>query len=146
MLILEKRFQNDLTIRLSGTLLGTGPMLTPPISESYWTYRVQLGYGQAIVGFPKFDTIGIGFAVEEDWNTNFPYWCSVEDIFNHISHNKGHEEISDPDCREAIRMIIRAAVEDRGKPSDSRLETELGPEYRAAMKEFHPERREHNDH
>lgn len=47
MLILEKRFQNDLTLRLSGALLGTG-MITPPISKSYWTYRVQLGYGQAI--------------------------------------------------------------------------------------------------
>jgi hypothetical protein len=35
-------------------------MLTPLIDEDYWAYRVQLSDEQAIVGFPKFGTVGIG--------------------------------------------------------------------------------------
>lgn len=136
MLELETRTQKDLTPQIGMAAF------TPPISESYWAYRVKLSNRQSVIGFPKFGTIGIGFAVEdEDWNTNLPYWCSVEEIFNHISHNKGSDEIPDSDCREAIRMIIRAAVRDRGHSANSRPQAELGPEYRAAMGEFHADQR-----
>jgi hypothetical protein len=83
-----------------------GPaMLTPPIDEDYWTYRVKVSETQAIVGFPKFATIGIGFAVEEDWNTNLPYTCDAVQIYDHIAHNKGDDAISREDCIAAIRMI-----------------------------------------
>ena len=30
---------------------------------------VRLSDAQAILGFPKYLTIGIGFAIEDDWNT-----------------------------------------------------------------------------
>lgn len=75
-----------------------------------WQFRVRVGDGQAIVGFPKFFTIGIGFAREEDWNTNFPYTCTAEEIYNHIKHNKGDNSISDEDCLTAVRMVQEAAV------------------------------------
>lgn len=91
-------------------------MVTPPIDEDYWSYRVKLGdNGQAIVGFPKFSTIGIGFAIEEDWNSNLPYPVDAEQIFEHIAHNKGDDSISDADCIEAIRLIQAAVREDRDR-------------------------------
>jgi len=39
-------------------------MFTPPVGEDYWLFRVKLFKDQAIIGFPKFGTIGIGFAIE----------------------------------------------------------------------------------
>src|SRR5260221_8530024 len=63
----------------------------------------------AIVGFPKFGTIGIGFAQEEDWNTNLPYTCPTQQIYDHIKHNKKYDEIADDTCVEAIRLIQEAA-------------------------------------
>lgn len=86
-----------------------GIMMTPLLDENYWSYRVKLSDEQAVLGFPKFHTIGIGFAVEEDWNTNLPYTSETEDIFRHIAHNKGDDSISDDDVREAIRMVREAA-------------------------------------
>lgn len=106
-LSLEKKSQQDGTVRV-GVMA-----LTPMVDEGYWTYRVQLSDKQAIVGFPKFSTIGIGFAVEEDWNTNFPYTCGTEEIYEHIAENKGDDSISREDCIAAIRMIQDAATADR---------------------------------
>lgn len=80
-------------------------VITPPISDSYWWLRVELSPAQAIVAFPKFGTIGIGFQREEDWNTNLPYGCTAEKIYAHISHNKGDETISAADCIAAIQLI-----------------------------------------
>lgn len=103
-LVLEVRDQQDKTANI-------GPFaLTPPIDESYWAYRVRLADEQAIVGFPKFSTIGIGFAQEEDWNTNLPYTCSAEQIYEHIEHNKADDSISREDCITAIRMIQDAVA------------------------------------
>jgi hypothetical protein len=91
-----------------------GLMLTPRLSEDYWAYRVLLSESQAIVGFPKFFTIGIGFAVEdEDWNTNLPYTCGAVEIYEHIEENKGDDSISREDCIRAIEMVQEAARRDR---------------------------------
>src|SRR5258707_9591791 len=84
---------------------GAAIMITPPLDEDYWLFRVKLAEDQAIVGFPKFGTVGIGFAQEEDWNTNLPYTCNTQQIYDHIKHNKAHDEITDEDCLEAIRLI-----------------------------------------
>ena len=106
-LVLETRFQANISSEV-------GPfIMTPPISEDYWEYRVRLTKTQAIVGFPKFFTIGIGFSVEEDWNTNLPFTCDTEKIFQHIKHNKGDDSIPDDDVRAAIRMVQDAAAADR---------------------------------
>ena len=104
-LTLERKDQPNKTAHIGGL------MLTPAIDEDYWLFRVRLSDAQAIVGFPKFFTIGIGFAQEEDWNTNFPYTCETEEIFQHIAHNKGDDSISDDDCRRAIEMVRAAAAE-----------------------------------
>lgn len=107
-LSLERRHQEDRTPTFGGL------MLTPRLGGDYWAYRVLLSPSQAIVGFPKFNTIGIGFALEdEDWNTNLPYRCDAEEIFQHIKHNKGDEAIADDDVREAIRLVKEAATVDR---------------------------------
>jgi hypothetical protein len=103
---LERRDQADKTTHFGGM------MLTPAIDQDYWTYRVLLSPSQAIVGFPKFFTTGIGFAIEDDWNTNLPYTSDTEEIFRHIAHNKGDDSISDDDVREAIRMVREAAAAD----------------------------------
>ena len=80
-LTLERRTQIDHTPRVGAVLI------TPPINEDYWAYRVKLNDRQAVVGFPKFGTIGIGFAVEDDWNTNLPYTCQTIEIVSHLWHN-----------------------------------------------------------
>lgn len=110
-LILETKTQDpEEVIQLGGRGII---MMTPPIDEEYWAYRVRLSDTQAIVGFSKFSTIGIGFAEEEDWNTNLPYSVSAEGIFDHIKHNKGDDDILDEDCITAIQMIIDAATKDK---------------------------------
>jgi hypothetical protein len=107
-LVLERKQQPDETVVI-------GPaILTPPIDEEYWEYRVVVSEGQAIVGFPKFGTIGIGFAVEDDWNTNLPYTCTTAQIFKHIKRNKGDASIPDLRCVLAIGLIQAAAITDRG--------------------------------
>lgn len=107
----QRRAQADKTPKFRGQ--GMTLVITPPISEDYWTYRVQLSPKQAVVGFPKFSTIGIGFAVEEDWNTNLPYTSSAEEIYEHIKHNKGDRAITKAACLDAIRRIQEAAASDR---------------------------------
>lgn len=82
----------------SGGILSPRVAMTPVIDENYWSYRVRLSQSQAIVGFPKFWTVGIGFACETDWNTNLPYTEDAEAIYDHISHNKGDDTIRRADC------------------------------------------------
>ncbi len=91
-------------------LKGTGIIITPPIGEDYWLFRVAVSKKQALVGFPKFFTIGIGFQKEEDWNTNLPYTQPAESIFLHIAHNKKDNSISGQVCIDAIQLIKEAAV------------------------------------
>ena len=95
---------NSNVVRDNGNL-GNGIAITPPIDEDYWMMRVPLSGNQAIVCFPKFFTVGIGFQNEEDWNTNLPYTCEAEEIFAHIAHNKGDKNISDADCIKAIQIL-----------------------------------------
>jgi hypothetical protein len=107
-LVLERRDQENRTPFI-GNL-----MLTPSLGEDYWAYRVRVGVGQAIVAFPKFMTIGVGFAVEAaDWNTNLPWTCGTKEIFDHIAHNKGDDTIADEDCIKAIELIQAAIREDQ---------------------------------
>lgn len=97
---------ND-TIKLSK---GMVLLFTPkPGTDNSWLFRVQLSKNQAIVGFPKFMLIGIGFYKEKDYNTNLPYTCSPEKIFNHIKDNKGSKKISDSDCITAIKNGFRCS-------------------------------------
>lgn len=122
-LVLEIKDQKDGTVILEGESIDPvtkkkkiGTMLmTPAIDESYWTYRVRLSDKQAIVGFPKFSTIGIGSSSEDDWNTNLPYTSPAEEIFEHIKHNKGDDGISNMSCVDAIRMIQQAVKKANGE-------------------------------
>jgi hypothetical protein len=98
-------------------LNNTLVMFTPPIGEDFWIMRVPLTDKQAIVTFPKFGTYGIGFQVEEDWNTNLPYTCDKEEIYNHIEYNKGDDSISKEDCINAIDLLQKALKEYLGKVS-----------------------------
>ena len=102
----QKLVRSNDTFKVGGGTI----MMTPSIDEDYWTVRVPLTKTQAIVGFPKFFTIGIGFAQEVDWNTNLPYQSEAEEIYNHIEHNKKFKTISKEDCIKAIKMI-QVAVE-----------------------------------
>lgn len=112
-LILERKTQHD-----DPPLMGGRVAITPPIDENYWAYRVQLGHGQAIVGFPKFMTVGIGFALETDWNTNLPWTCEAEAIYQHIRRNKRFPGIRRTACLEAIRMVQDAARADDPRSDD----------------------------
>lgn len=107
-LILERKEQDG----SSGSLAGGLVMMTPAINENYWAYRVRLSEGQAIVGFPKFSTIGIGFAVETDWNTNLPYTCDAQEIYDHIKHNAGGP-LEPATVIAAIELVQTAVMEDR---------------------------------
>jgi hypothetical protein len=112
-LVLETKDQDD------DGAIGPAMAITPSLGESYWAYRVRLSDRQAIVGFPKFSTIGIGFAVEDDWNTNFPFTVDAGETYEHIAHNKGDDSISREDCVAAIRMIQDAASADRAKAGET---------------------------
>lgn len=89
-------------------------LLTPPINGDYWLLRVPLSANQAIVAFPKFMTIGVGFQQEENWNTNLPYSQPAERIFEHISHNKADDAITDAECVAAIQLIQEAIAHIQG--------------------------------
>lgn len=82
--------------------------------EDYWTFRVNLNHGQALVAIPKFGTLGIGFLKEIDWNRNLPYGCGVEKIWKHIASNKG-EGNSITDCKKALNMLCDACSAYMGK-------------------------------
>lgn len=110
-LVLERKDQQNETPVL-GEADGVRLMMTPSLGGDYWAYRVVLSDKQAVIGFPKFFTIGVGFAAEEDWNTNLPYTCGAAEIFEHIKHNKGDENIDDEDVLAAIELIQAAARED----------------------------------
>jgi len=98
-LILERKGQAD------ESQIAPGIMFTPRVGEDdYWSYRVALSEAQATIGFPKFGTIGIGFAVEEDWNTNLPWTNPAEKILDHIWHNAG-PGVDYDDALAAIRLI-----------------------------------------
>jgi hypothetical protein len=104
-LILESRAQTN------NTVYASGAMLTPFVNEDYWLFRVKVSETQAIVGFPKFSTIGIGFAREDqDWNTNLPYACGTDMIVHHIRRNND-EKISRTIIHDAVVMVQDAARE-----------------------------------
>jgi len=112
-LTLERRNQQDKTITVSSG--DAAVLLAPVLGDDYWTYRVCLTEANAVVGFPKFGTIGIGFAVEEDRNTNLPYLrCSTEEIVEHIWRNRGDERITKEMVTQAVDMIRAAAAADLG--------------------------------
>lgn len=91
------------------TRTGSLIMITPAINESFWIARVRVSEKQAVVAFPKFGLIGVGFQKEEqDWNTNLPHSEPAERIFRHIKINKkveGDEPPSDETCIEAIKLL-----------------------------------------
>lgn len=108
-LVLE--FRDKFKYGADGFKIGnTTVMMTPALDEDFWVFRIKLYKDQAIVGFPKFTTIGIGFALEDDWNTNLPYQCEIENIYNHIKINKKYKEITKAICIEAINIMRKAAV------------------------------------
>jgi len=90
--------------------------ITPPLDEDYWLARVQLG-SNAIVCFPKFTTIGIGFQHEVDWNTNLPYTSDAAVIWRHIKHNKADPTITRADGIAAIKAIQAYAISLRAQQS-----------------------------
>jgi hypothetical protein len=112
-LVLERQAQEDETTVMKKD--GSAVLLAPMIHSDYWLYRVRLSDEQAIVGFPKFGMIGIGFAVEEDWNTNLPALTPAEQILAHIGRNKGDDGIDDADVLAAIRLVQAAVREDAEK-------------------------------
>jgi hypothetical protein len=90
-------------------------MVTPPIDENYFVARVHLHKNQYIVCFPKFGTIGCGFAQERDWNTNLPITSEPEVIYNHIAHNKKYKIITKESCIQAITLLREQMLPFLGK-------------------------------
>lgn len=84
---------------------GAVALITPPLTDEYWLLKVRVSENQAVVGFPKFTTIGVGFQFEEDWNTNLPWSVEAERICDHIFHNAGDPAITRETVIAAIRLI-----------------------------------------
>jgi hypothetical protein len=81
-------------------------MITPKLDKDYWIFRVRLHEDQSVIAFPKFSTIGIGFAIEEsDWNTNLPASINAESICDHIWENHKYESITKEMVVNAIKML-----------------------------------------
>lgn len=88
-------------------------MMTPSAigEDDYWAFRVKVSKDQAIISFPKFSTLGVGFLREkESWNTNLPCQSGFERIWEHIKKNKGDPAILDMDCLLALKMVCEASV------------------------------------
>lgn len=128
--VVERRDQKNESLELDAPT-GGSVSFSPMVDEDYWSYRVLLGQtGQAVVAFPKHSTIGIGFAREEDWNTNLPWKCTTDEILEHIWHNAGADEQGDthtPDftraeARNAIWHIQSAIAADQGVDLDTVIE------------------------
>jgi hypothetical protein len=104
----------NLTVQANSKLVrdpcaGSTIMIPPPIGDKdYWLFRVNLFEDQSVIAFPKFGTIGIGFAIEDDWNTNLPYKGSAESICNHIWHNRRYVAIKKKRTIKAIEMLQEA--------------------------------------
>lgn len=96
--------------------------ITPPLDgETYWTFRVRVGdpdSDQALIAFPKFFTLGIGFAKEKDWNTNLPYSCEAQEIWDHIKHNRGDCGATDEECLKAIELLQEACESETTTATD----------------------------
>jgi len=105
-------------LHLSHNFGPSGILITPPIDEDYWALRVPLTDKQAVVAFPKFCTMGIGFQHEEDWNTNLPFQTDAEAIYKHIEHNKGDKTITKKQVIQAIKML-QAACKNMKEPSQN---------------------------
>jgi hypothetical protein len=129
---LELEFRDD--FKKSRDTLKVGNvtvMMTPQIDEDYWVFRVKLFKDQALVAFPKFGTIGIGFAVEDNWNTNLPWTCETKEIFNHIKENRKYKEISDKTCLLAIHTLQKASeyyVKNEQEEKDKNMVVDVNPE------------------
>jgi hypothetical protein len=92
-------------IRLSGGVI----MFTPAINQDYYIMRVVLYKDQALVAFPKFGLIGVGFAIEEgSWNTNLPYDVEAERLYKHIRCNKKYRAITKQTCLEGLKLLQAA--------------------------------------
>lgn len=101
-IIVNDEFKNkQMNLEKNNTVV----MITPPINEEYYVAKVELYKDQSINLFPKFSTYGIGFAQEENWNTNLPYQCNTEKIYHHILENKKYDEISKKECIKAIEIL-----------------------------------------
>jgi hypothetical protein len=97
--------RNNVSDESAEKLKKQGIMITPPIDKDYWIVRVKLFEDQYIQAFPKFITMGIGFSIEEDWNTNLPYTCETDEIRKHIWHNRKYIAIKKKRANRAIAMI-----------------------------------------
>ena len=87
-------------------------MVMSPDVKANWIARVRLSDEQAIIAFPKFGTVGVGFEVEaKDWNTNLPTSCDAAEIYDHIKVNKGSRGISKAACIRAIQLVSDYANE-----------------------------------
>lgn len=85
--------------------------VTPSIDKDYWLFRVHLYKDQYVQAFPKFFTLGVGFAIEDDWNTNLPYSSGPEAIYSHISHNKKYKAITKDRAIEALTKLTTACAD-----------------------------------
>lgn len=96
---------NQNCVDTTGNIANGCIMTTPTIGKDYWLFRVHLYKDQYLLAFPKFTTIGIGFAKEDDWNTNLPYQCDAEEIRKHIWKNRFYSAITKTQIIEAIKAL-----------------------------------------
>lgn len=107
----ELEFRNEFKKKQDTFQVGrTTIMMTPPLDDDYWVFRIVLHKEQALVAFPKFGTMGIGFTEEEDWNTNLPYSCEADKIAKHIWKNRKYPEITKKILIEAIEVLRKAST------------------------------------
>ena len=83
-------------------------MFTPAIDKDYYIMRVKLYKDQSLIAFPKFNLIGVGFAIESDWNTNLPYQTDTERLYEHIKINKKYRAITKQMCLEGLKLLQAA--------------------------------------
>ena len=107
---LELEFRNEFKKATDGFKMGKIQiMMTPPIDEKYWVFRIKLHKDQAVVAFPKFGLMGIGFAQESNWNTNLPSCDSTKSIVDHIWENRKYPQVTYAILTKAVKMLQKAS-------------------------------------
>jgi hypothetical protein len=101
-LILERR-RDQVDKTGVANMPGVQILLTPPISEDYWAYRVIVADGQAV---DEHD------GKKSSWNTNLPYTSDAEQIADHIWRNRGSalKAVGKRDGKEAVHALIVEAI------------------------------------
>lgn len=102
------------TTRVAVTGREQAFIMTPQLTPDYWTYRVALSNGNAIVAAPEFGTLGIRYQIEDEYNVTNRWDYTANEIEALIRRNRPANTTRE-EAMSAIRKIQGAIRADLRK-------------------------------